>query len=162
LKNYEKLSKNFNNSNIFAHQKHTIMELIENLMKANSPSELETAIKACTDYLEKTTFAKEKAQIKAAIVAKTEAIIKESVETRQKAEQFLSDFQQKEVVIEVNGKKYPLEEWVTIKGYCNRFNLASTSIVTNWMKRGIIPQENILNIKQLNNIKLIKAVPYMG
>lgn len=33
-------------------------------------------------------------------------------------------------------------------------------VVSNWIKRGIIPPENILEFPELNDIRLIKAVPY--
>ncbi|AYQ31399.1 hypothetical protein [Runella sp. SP2] len=59
------------------------------------------------------------------------------------------------------GETIELSDWVTIKEYAKRFNLESTNVVSNWIKRGIIPAENVREIPELNNIKLIKAVPYM-
>jgi hypothetical protein len=54
-----------------------------------------------------------------------------------------------------------LNEWVTMKEYSKRFNLSTTNVVTNWIKRGIIPQENIRTVPMLNGLKLIKAVKYL-
>jgi len=61
-----------------------------------------------------------------------------------------------------NGTQFPLTEWLTIAEYTKQFGLKSTMVVTNWMKRGVIPKENILHVPELNDIRLIKAVPYTG
>lgn len=61
-----------------------------------------------------------------------------------------------------NGQTLDFEEWVTIKKYATLFNIPNTQIVTNWIARGIIPSENIKVIKDLNNLRLIKAIPYKG
>jgi len=60
----------------------------------------------------------------------------------------------------VNGKKYPTQDWVTIAEYCKRFNIPNTQTVSNWIKRGIVPESNTVIIEEYNNIRLIKAVPY--
>lgn len=59
-----------------------------------------------------------------------------------------------------NDVDYQLGEWVTIKRYCEKFDIANTQTISNWINRGIIPAENIVEIKELNNIKLIKAMNY--
>jgi len=58
------------------------------------------------------------------------------------------------------GEVVDLASWVTIKKYCELFNIKNTETVTNWIKRGIIPAENVLTIEEFNNTRLIKAVPY--
>ncbi len=35
-------------------------------------------------------------------------------------------------------------------------------VVNNWTKRGVVPAENVISVGRLNNLKLIKAVPYLG
>ena len=60
------------------------------------------------------------------------------------------------------GVQYSLSEWVTPKEYARRFGLESTNVVSNWISRGIIPAENVKVIEDLNNLKLIKAIPYKG
>ena len=67
---------------------------------------------------------------------------------------------QAESILRHEGKSYSLSEWITIKEYAKRFNLNNTNTVSNWIKRGIVPAENILDIPELNNLRLIKAVPY--
>ena len=59
-----------------------------------------------------------------------------------------------------NGKKYELHDWITIAEYCKRFNIPNTQTVSNWIKRGIISEENTVIIEEYNNIRLIKAIPY--
>ncbi|WP_367915134.1 hypothetical protein [Leadbetterella sp. DM7] len=58
------------------------------------------------------------------------------------------------------GIAYKLDEWLTVKRYCERFNIKDTQLVTNWIRRGVIPPENVKEIKELNGLKLIKAAPY--
>jgi len=77
-------------------------------------------------------------------------LLNESRSLIAKAENYLSK----------NGEKYKLHDWVTIKEYCKRFDIKNTQVVTNWIKRGIVPKENIILIEEYNNIRLIKAVPY--
>ncbi|WP_083422093.1 hypothetical protein [Arsenicibacter rosenii] len=67
---------------------------------------------------------------------------------------------QAENYLQHNGTAYSLDEWITIKEYARRFDLKSTNIVSNWISRGIIPAQNIIEIPELNDLKLIKAVPY--
>ncbi len=61
-----------------------------------------------------------------------------------------------------NGVDYSLSEWLTIKKYCERFGIKDTNVVSNWIKRGVIPSENIQVIEELNGLKLIKAISYKG
>lgn len=59
-----------------------------------------------------------------------------------------------------NGEKIDLGEWVTAKEYARRFGLESTNVVTNWIRRGVIPPENVRVVAELNDLRLIKAIPY--
>ena len=54
-----------------------------------------------------------------------------------------------------------LNEWITMKEYTKRFQLSSTNVVSNWIKRGLVPPSNIRILPMLNNLKLIKAVKYL-
>ena len=58
------------------------------------------------------------------------------------------------------GETIDLADWVTAKEYAKRFGLESTNVVTNWIRRGIIPPENVRVFERFNNIRLIKAVAY--
>lgn len=53
-----------------------------------------------------------------------------------------------------------LTEWVTIKEYCRRFGIKNTETVSNWIKRGIVPEDDTLIIEEFNNIRMIRAKPY--
>ena len=57
------------------------------------------------------------------------------------------------------GETIELSDWVTVSEYARRFSLESRNVVTNWIRRGVIPEENIRNFPELN-IRLIKAVHY--
>ena len=65
-----------------------------------------------------------------------------------------------EAYLFLQGKQYKFSEWVTIKEYARRFSLESTMVVSNWISRGVIPPENVITISALNNIRLVKAIPY--
>ena len=59
-----------------------------------------------------------------------------------------------------NGRQYPLSDWLTPKEYAKRFDIQSTQVITNWIRRGVIPKEKVVIIQELNNLTLIKAMPY--
>lgn len=60
----------------------------------------------------------------------------------------------------LQGKCIDLADWVTAKEYAERFGLSSTNVVTNWIRRGIIPPENVRVVGAFNNLRLIKAIAY--
>jgi hypothetical protein len=62
--------------------------------------------------------------------------------------------------LKLNGIEYQLHDWLTIKKYCERFQIEDTQVVTNWIRRGVIPAENVREIEELNGLRLIKAVSY--
>lgn len=64
--------------------------------------------------------------------------------------------------LEQNGTRFPLTDWLTPTEYASQFGLKSTKVVSNWIRRGVIPAENILHVPELNDIRLIKAVPYLS
>jgi hypothetical protein len=49
----------------------------------------------------------------------------------------------------LNGEKLDLNEWITISEYKTRYNLESTNVVSNWIRRGKIPSENIKRVPTL-------------
>lgn len=62
--------------------------------------------------------------------------------------------------MEINGIRYDLGEWITISEYAKRFDVKSTNAVTNWIRRGTIPAENVISVPELNDIRLVEAVAY--
>lgn len=67
-----------------------------------------------------------------------------------------------ETFLQQQGRTYSLAEWITPAEYARRFGLASTMIVTNRISRGVIPAENVLHVPEINNTRLVKAIPYHG
>jgi uncharacterized protein YutE (UPF0331/DUF86 family) len=77
-------------------------------------------------------------------------VLASSRKARQEAEEFLV----------MNGEAVDLSEWLTAKEYADKYELGSTNVVTNWIRRGVIPPENVKTVKRLNGLRLIKAVAY--
>jgi hypothetical protein len=128
----------------------TKQELITKYFNAQSENEVQTSIELMNEAIRNAT-AEDKETLKAVVYAKNEMLIKESNDLLSQIDSLIltPDFT-------IN-----LNEWVTMKEYSKRFNLSTTNVVTNWIKRGIIPQENIRTVPMLNGLKLIKAVKYL-
>ena len=50
-------------------------------------------------------------------------------------------------------------QWLTIKRYAQRYDL-SMQVVTNWLSRGVIPADCIMELPELNGLRLVKDQPY--
>ncbi len=59
----------------------------------------------------------------------------------------------------LDGSIIDLKEWVTIKEYARKYG-ESDKVIHNWIRRGIIPPDGVRVVKELNNIRLIRAIPY--
>jgi hypothetical protein len=136
-------------------------DLIKRLSEARSLEDYESASKECLDYFPKATE-NERSEIRKVMISKGDEMMLKAKESRQKAAELIAEYEDANINIEIDGRKYPLSEWVTMKEYCRRFGLKNTMVINNWINRQIIPKENILNISQLNGLRLIKAVPYKG
>ena len=128
----------------------TKQELITKYLNAQSEEEVQKAIELMNEAIRNAT-PEDKETLKAVVYAKNEMLIKESKDL----------LSQIDSVLATPDYTINLNEWVTMKEYSKRFNLSTTNIVTNWIKRGIIPQENIRTVPMLNGLKLIKAIKYL-
>jgi hypothetical protein len=124
--------------------------IINNLLLAETDEEIDTAMKAIREAMSKAN-PEEKVMLKSIISAKVKMMSKEADRLIAEAQNLIST---PEFVIDLN-------EWITIKEYANRFQLSSTNVVSNWIKRGLVPPSNIRTLPMLNNLKLIKAVKYL-
>ncbi len=61
--------------------------------------------------------------------------------------------------ITYEGQEYIFGDWVTIADYCRLYNFKPAR-VQNWIDREIVPRQNVVVIRELNNLKLVKNVPY--
>ncbi len=50
-------------------------------------------------------------------------------------------------------------QWLTIKRYAQRYNL-TTQVVTNWLSRGVIPEDCTMVLPELNDLRLVKDQHY--
>lgn len=101
----------------------------------------------------KDIFEMTKEEIEAITPEQASAMVREEIARSNAIRREIQDF------LYNNGEVIDLGKWVTAKEYSERFGV-SINRVTNWIKRGIIPKENVRRIKALNDIRLIKAIPY--
>ena len=82
-------------------------------------------------------------------IAQGKALVAESRELRNEAITYLR----------TQGKEYPLTEWITIRNYALKYGV-STQLISQWIARKIIPAENVLELAELNGIRLVRDIPY--
>lgn len=58
------------------------------------------------------------------------------------------------------GKVVDLSKWVTIKKYCELYDIKNTETVTNWIRRGIVPADDTMVMEDFNNLRMIRAKEY--
>lgn len=124
--------------------------IITNFLSAKDETSIEQSSKDLKEYFN-TANPSEQEVIKGVIKAKAKMMSMEANELIEQSKNYIST---PEFVIDLN-------EWITIKEYAKRFEVASTNVVSNWIKRGIIPSENVRTLPMLNGIKVIKAVKYL-
>jgi hypothetical protein len=124
--------------------------IINNLLLAETDKEIDAAMKAIREEMDKAN-PEQKVMLRSIISAKIKMMSKEADRLITESQSLIStpDF-----VIDLN-------EWITMKEYTKRFHLSSTNVVSNWIKRGLVPPSNIRTLPMLNNLKLIKAVKYL-
>ena len=61
--------------------------------------------------------------------------------------------------LQQNGVRYSLDEWLTVANYARKYGV-DTQLVSNWMRRGIVPANCVVELNALNNIRLVKDKPY--
>ena len=138
-----------------------LKQIIKNLNDATTLEEVDKSSKEASEYYQTLTKPEEKELLKDAIMFGFEKSKKKIEQLNKECDLIMTQFEEsKQISIDVDGTAYSLNNWVTIQNYCKMFNIESTSVVTNWIKRGRIPSENILDLKELNNIRLVKAVAY--
>ena len=54
------------------------------------------------------------------------------------------------------GKVIDSGNYLTIARYCEKYSIASQSTVTNWIRRGVIPENDVEVIPELNNLRMIR------
>ena len=138
-----------------------LKQIIRNLNDAVTLEEVDKSSKEASEFYQILTNPEEKELLKNAIMTGFGKSKKKIEKLNKEYDEIMAQFEEtKQISIDIDGKAYSLNNWVTIQNYCKMFNIESTSVVTNWIKRGKIPSENILDLKELNNIRLVKAVAY--
>ena len=61
--------------------------------------------------------------------------------------------------LQQNGIRYSLNEWMTVANYARKYAV-DTQLVSNWIRRGVVPASCVVELNALNNIRLVKDQPY--
>ena len=62
--------------------------------------------------------------------------------------------------VKYKGVTYAFPEWTTIVNYCKLHGIKNPQTVSNWVNRGIVSAQNVVIIKELNDLKLIRNLRY--
>ncbi len=62
--------------------------------------------------------------------------------------------------VKYKGVTYAFPEWTTIVNYCKLHGIKNPQTVSNWVNRGIVSTQNVVVIKELNDLKLIRNLRY--
>lgn len=90
------------------------------------------------------------------VLEKGRQLAKEAQEARAAARAFMDE----------NGIVYPLHEWISMTNYAKKYNILDrdgkpdTSILINWIKRGNVPPEDVLELPELGGVRLVRDKPY--
>ena len=124
-------------------------QLLLAISTATTAEDIEAVSPSIGEWLQTGTPV-QKAALQTAVSQLNRRLSELTTQALEQAEQFLSK----------DGKQYPLSDWLTPKEYAKRFDIQSTQVITNWIRRGIIPKENVVRIQELNNLTLVKAMQY--
>lgn len=80
----------------------------------------------------------------------TEKLLQEAQKLIQQANDFLVS----------EGKVVDFGKYLTIKRYCQKYGIKDESVVTNWIRRGIVPPEDMAIIEELNGLRMIRDRSY--
>ena len=125
-------------------------KLVSDYLLAQTEQEVETTMNEMKEAMRIAT-PEEKILLSEVVSAKNKMVIAELEKAIAEADNLIAT---PEFTIDLN-------EWITMKEYTKRFQLSSTNVVSNWIKRGVVPPSNIRTLPMLNNLKLIKAVKYL-
>ncbi len=141
----------------------TATDIVQKIKSAKNNDAFDLVTKEAAQFLiNKSNDEPSKNEIRTALQTMANKILKESKRLIDETDDIIRQSQAHQLVtVEVGGKRYSSNEWMTYTNYCKNFNLNSTAVVTNWIKRGIVPTENLIYIKEMN-LKLIKAIPYVS
>lgn len=128
----------------------TNSKLVSDYLLAQTEQEVEITMNEMKEAM-KIATPEEKILLSEVVSAKNKMVIAELKKAIAEADNLIAT---PEFTIDLN-------EWITMKEYTKRFQLSSTNVVSNWIKRGLVPPSNIRVLPMLNNLKLIKAVKYL-
>lgn len=67
---------------------------------------------------------------------------------------------QQQAEVRYGGQTYSLNDWLTPERYRKAYGVEDEQALTDWIVQGLIPQEDIVSIPELNHLKLIRNRKY--
>jgi len=67
--------------------------------------------------------------------------------------------QETDAFLQQNGIRYSLDEWLTVANYARKYAV-DTQLVSNWIRRGVVPATCVVELNALNNIRVVKDQSY--
>ncbi len=77
----------------------------------------------------------------------------------QLADQFEADINETADVLRLDGKTYSLDNWLTVADYAKKYSL-DRHVVDNWIRRGVVPESDVLTLTRINNTRMVKDRVY--
>ncbi len=62
-------------------------------------------------------------------------------------------------ILKAHGYELDLGDWLTIVNYSKKYGIDS-HVVTNWIRRGVIPTDCVVELPVFNNIRMIRDQAY--
>ena len=126
----------------------TIADLLDQIGDLSSAADSERLRQTMSEFAQRAT-ADEQETAKRALSKRLNELADTDEQTLQKTAAFLQQ----------NGVRYSLDDWMTVANYARKYAV-DTQLVNNWIRRGVVPTNCVVELNLLNNIRLIKDQPY--
>ncbi|QIP15709.1 hypothetical protein G8759_25280 [Spirosoma aureum] len=127
----------------------TAQEVIKLIESAQTPEQIRAANQTTAEF-QKTASPEDSQAVRDAFHRYVDQLIDDIDVDAEETMRFLA----------LNGKQYKLEDWLTPAEYARKYELKTPNIVSNWIVRGIIPQEDVLTVPELNGMRLVRNRNY--
>lgn len=126
----------------------TINELLNQISRLSNAADSGRVRQAMNEFAQQAT-ADERETAKRALSKRLNELADADEQALQETDAFLQQ----------NGIRYALDEWLTVANYARKYAV-DTQLVSNWIRRGVVPANCVVELTALNNIRLVKDQSY--